>query len=428
MTKQRLLRSAGALVFAAGSVVACGNGNNGDDLWDADNGSAIDAQATVDGTSVVAAPNLSGTWQFTSGDFLPAQQLGNLQSLILNDDGTGSVNSISTIGNIQGCASITYIALSNDVLALNLGAFGTHAHARSVHHLGHLSANVLPQVIFGGGVQEGTQLVNFTLVGDTLTITDTDGAVATFARHAGSQPACLPTSMPELISLPVNQDQQPQQGGEFLITDGTNLFYSTDAQSVQAISPSDGSAGASISLTNEPTTLYGIDGTGNLWLDYGSGGSSLYVYDQAGQSVATLNLGQPPYNLNVNIGAIAFDGSTLWVYANDEANNGAPELLSFDVSENSSTPPLTSTLPFAKEFGLSQGLAAANGKLWAIGFFLTPVIAEIDPATGNAISTYSMPYPPSGNYRGGLAVIGNDFYSFLDDVNGAPALVHLVIQ
>ena len=398
MTKQRLLRSAGALVFAAGSVVACGNGNNGDDLWDADNGSAIDAQATVDGTSVVAAPNLSGTWQFTSGDFLPAQQLGNLQSLILNDDGTGSVNSISTIGNIQGCASITYIALSNDVLALNLGAFGTHAHARSVHHLGHLSANVLPQVIFGGGVQEGTQLVNFTLVGDTLTITDTDGAVATFARHAGSQPACLPTSMPELISLPVNQDQQPQQGGEFLITDGTNLFYSTDAQSVQAISPSDGSAGASISLTNEPTTLYGIDGTGNLWLDYGSGGSSLYVYDQAGQSVATLNLGQPPYNLNVNIGAIAFDGSTLWVYANDE------------------------------EFGLSQGLAAANGKLWAIGFFLTPVIAEIDPATGNAISTYSMPYPPSGNYRGGLAVIGNDFYSFLDDVNGAPALVHLVIQ
>ena len=68
-----------------------------------------------------------------------------------------------------------------------------------------MSANVLPQVIFGGGVQEGTQLVNFTLVGDTLTITDTDGAVATFARHAGSQPACLPTSMPELISLLVKR-------------------------------------------------------------------------------------------------------------------------------------------------------------------------------------------------------------------------------
>ena len=414
-------------MFVAGSVVACSNSNNGDELPDANHGSTIDAQPQTDSTPVVAAPDLSGTWQYTSGDFLPDQQLGNLQSLILNSDGTGSVNSESSTGNVQGCASMTYIVLSSNVLALNIGEFGTHAHARGVHHLGSAFIDDAPQTIFGGGVTGGTELLNFALAGDILTITDANGAVATFTHHADIASQCLATSLPTIIDLPSSSAQQPQNGGQFLSSDGTDLWYSTGDQTAQAIDPSDGSAATSVSLTNEPTTLFAIGSDGELWLDYGSGGSSLYLYSQDGTSVLTLDLTQAPYNLNVNIDAATVDGQTLWLYVTDESNNQAPELLSIDLSTD--TPTLTNTLPFPAEFGVNSGIAFANGKLWLVGFFLTPAIVEVDPTTGAATATYSLPFLPDGYYyRGGLAVIGSDFYTFTQsNQTGGDALVHVTI-
>ena len=413
------LSFAAAVVTVLGLMSACGSNPTWQSLLPDGGVSAADAAATIDAmsapdaTPVIAVADISGAWQFESGSFFTQDNAPNLQFLSLDATGSGAVYSTSDANNFKGCAGLTYAVVNNNIVSMSVGNFGTHAKPapRAVH-----------RPTSSGAADHGEQAccaIQTTLLNyaqpdaNTLVLTDDNGLSASFSRvdSVGSA-ACAPFNAPVEIAVP---DSAPLAAGNGLAADDTGIWYPTTQGSLSRINPSDSTINTPIDFASgEPQVLLTMDGA-DFWLYTGCCGAQVQRWTQGGVNNYVVDLSQPPLsNSNFQIISAAADGTDLWLAGNDCSHNCQRTLLDIDTAGENFV--VKSTFVYGNDINFqAYEMTFAAGRVWIGGNFVSHAIFEIDPTTGDAIETYSLPdLGINVEYNQGLAALSGDFYFSID--------------
>ena len=306
-------------------------------------------------------PRLTGSWQYASGSLFP--EVGTLTYLELREDGTGEVLG-SRASGMLGCGVFLYAALSSEVIQIDIPS-----------------------------LEVGDRLMRYGVDGDTLTLTEVDGAQTTFVR-AESIPAASRCER----ATETARAAFPDAPGNFtaLTFDGTNFYYGTQTDVVLPINATTFATGTPITTQTSFPHIFAMDGA-DFWAHCGCGGSpEAQRTTPAGVAVDLVETGVGLAH-EISVRAGAWDGSRLWLYGrnNDQKN----ELLRV----NSGLEPDQLDAFVALDFE-PEAIEYEAGAMWAVVDQIGPVLVSFDPATGDVTRTITL--PAAMRYRG-LVVTGS---------------------
>ncbi|HVO29633.1 MAG TPA: hypothetical protein VMV18_02815 [bacterium] len=368
MNRNRTLLS---LAFAAFLSTGCSGGNS-----------------TV---SEATSAKVAGHWQYQSGPLLNGAQLGTVTWLDADKSGAATILAKAPLHGTIGCASAVIAVLNDTVLSLQT-----------------------PTVF--GNVGNTTYFL-YAVTADTLTLTDADQNVTTF-KKAASIPAadqCTALTSSAVITIPAASQATTRTS---LGSDGTRLWWTNAAEdSWVPFNPVTSSAGALAPAGNYRFVI-AMQGS-DFWDDcFCGGGNDLERFTSAGVLVDSFDTQVAPISHYIDIRAGTWDGSRLWIAGNDDANQSAI------LKVNSDAEPDTLD-SFITTDGDVTGVAFVGTKLYVTTYFLGPVLVELDPATGDALTTWRFPANFPDVY--GLAAIGTKLYALAQGNDNLFALVELDI-
>lgn len=357
------------LAAALLSIVACsGNGGGGGD----------------------DRPSLAGTWQYVSGPPLLEQDSSfaggggpanaRIEYLELAADGSGVAHAGASGGQI-GCGNLLFGVIDENLVRIDVPDAVIHRTFR------------------------------YTLDQESLTLVDENGGATVFAA-ADAVPAASQCSTPlASSSTPLAGDPS---GNTSLVSDGTNLYYYTNA-GVVSLTIATLATNATITTLGSypiPVTMQGAD----FWGRCNCGDNMTQRRTTAGTLVDSIDtatdLSHP-----IGIGAGAFDGTDLWLTGYNSASNGF-ELLRVDSAAEPDL--LEAVVPLGF---YSRGLSYDGTSFWTTTSFLGPMLVTIDPLTGAMTRAVEL---PAHHYFIGVVVIGQDAYVLgYDTANYLPVLVHV---
>ena len=390
-------------LFAIGAIAACGSSSSTPDgalppdAAHIDAASAPDANLTPD---ALVLPSLAGVWQFSSGSILAGESVGNVTFLSLNDDGTGAVYSRSENIGAKGAIQLIYAVVDPHVVTFGLDYSGCD---RCRRHLDGLAVY--------DDTGEDVHDYQYALTdATTLTLTDVSGTVATFT-HAASIGDSMPMAITTSASITIPTADQPWNFQ--LVSDDTNLWYPTAPNTIDAqpYNPATMDFGTAVAINNSQnqTGFYYLKtmSSGDFWLSCNCGSNNEL---QRWSSDGTTKIDDFTATNFSGINFAAADDDDLWILAND--STGSFQFLT-DVSiANFATTPDTvgASYPLANDEDI-EGLAMVDGDLWALMDFVNWTLVKIDPSTGLAIETYTVPNADNIDMQQ-LAGLGGSFYNW----------------
>lgn len=331
---------------------------------------------------------VAGVWQTTSGDMFTYGNYSSPKYVELNENGRGAFY-FQNATQALFCEEVLFSVLTSQSMAIQRGvALGEGMSSFSMN-LYQLQNGQLSLSDGGGG----------TLVLSQATAVPEGLKCKSFAS---------PTFYRDLTPPPDNSTG--------LAYDGTKLWYTGDATTT-AIYPFD----LATQTIGTPVTgsfgqylyVHAIQ-SGEFWTHCNCGGSesaSRRATDSSEKDkVDTIN--DPALNHRLNIDAMAWDGSYLWLYGRGYESN-AYEILKIDSDDPANTLLSTSTFDLRLR-GLTWD---DHGKsFWAVG---SQGVYKIDPATMKVTATYQVPDTDVDWY--GIAAVGTDLYLVGQaEVSGSP--------
>jgi len=320
-----------------------------------------------------SADNLSGIWQRASGTLFASQTTSQPEFLVLNADGTGSLNLRQPDTGVLTCGNLLHTR-SEPTLVLDLALFG-----------------------FGTPMTLASQPD-----ANTLQLREVGGGTATFTRAAAVGAQCSTfTVNARFDGLAVEPD-----GFSGLAFDGTSLWYEEDNTGlVFPINPSTGVLGASVDLGffSQFSHVHAMQGA-DFWTHCGCGGSEeAERRTAAGATVDTVDTDTGLGN-RIGIRGIAYDGPGNVLYLHGFASaTGVQQLLRV----NSNAEP--DVLLGAADFPVSlRSMTWDGANLWAIAGFSPQVVIRIDVNAAAAAATYIVP-DTSVQWQG-IAAVGSQLF------------------
>ena len=320
------------------------------------------------------ADSLSGIWQRASGTLFAAQTTSQPESLVLNEDGTGSLNLRQPDSGVLTCGDLLHTR-GDVALLLDLSRLRFDSRI----------------VLFG---QPDAS---------TLQLRDVAGDTATFTRATAVGAQCGTfTVNARFDGLPVEPDSRSG-----LAFDGTSLWYEEDNTGlVFPVNPATGVLGLPVDLgvASQFTHVHAMQGT-DFWVHCGCGNNqSIQRRTAAGAVVDTVNT-EVDLSEFVAVDAVAFDaaGGVLYVHG-FSFDLGVSRLLR--VNSNAEPDVLLGAVDFPASL-ISMTFDGAS--LWAIlGFPPQQVIARIDVNTARATATFAAP-DATVEWQG-IAAVGSELF------------------
>lgn len=307
-----------------------------------------------------ARPALTGSWEYVSGALFP--EVGTLTYLELREDGTGEVFG-TRASNLLGCGVFLFAPLSADVLQIDIPA-----------------------------LEQGDRLMRYEVTGDTLTLTDVEGAATRFTRTDA-----IPDASRCARATETGRAVLPDAPGSFtaLTFDGTNFYYGTETDVILPVNATTFATGTPITTQGSFQHIFAMDGA-DFWAHCGCGGSpEAQRTTPAGVVVDLVETGTGGLAHDITIRAGTWDGSRLWLY-------GEGDLLRV----NSGLEPDQLDSFIALDFE-PEALAFEGGTMWGVVDAIGPVLISFDPLTGEVNRTITL--PAAIQYRG-VVVTGSTAY------------------
>lgn len=329
-------------------------------------------------TYSVLNKRISGIWRLTSGTYLSGEDVSDLQYIQFEENGMSLIVYRTAITEILGNIDSLYAVLNDTTVLLD---------------------------IFGYSMMRG---MGDTYIFDkpdesTLTLTDSSQNTITFTAETQIPEAFLCKEFniqAEYKDLEIEPDTNTN-----LVWDGLTYLWYKDEDS-NTIYPFDTSTetlltGSGKDFGTYYSHIHAYQG-GDFWTHCHCGGNEdASLRTTAGVEVDNVDT-DADLGHEINIDAIAWDGTHLWLYgySYDLAKD---QLLKVDSNAE------PDSLEDSYDFDRIDVLTWDGSNFWALsGYGATAVIVKIDPIELKAIATYKTPH---SNIRWmGIATVGSDLY------------------
>jgi hypothetical protein len=325
---------------------------------------------------------VSGTWQYSEGDYFPNRAEVGDQYLKLEKDGTGTLYSKHSTGAIS-CRGLLYGALNDRTLVLT--------------------------EIDEQDDEQDPKVFTYEKEGDTLTFRSEPEIVTVFSKvdAVASGVECKTFSSAE--ELP-NVDVLATQSTNLVYSSGLLYYVSDETVEIQKYSLSSNELGTPITDPAGHYDLRAYEG-GAFWI--GSGYTAERI-DQTDTVLDTVDVSDLITDSFYYFDSAATDGTNLWTQGYNYTTRS-----SYLVSVNTDEEPdeLGDVFPFDLYI---RALTWDGNFLWAVGYMSGggQGVIKIDSATGKVTASYKVPDPTSNYF--GIASDRNDDLYLLSETTDAP--------
>lgn len=322
---------------------------------------------------------IEGSWQYTGGTFLSqdASVIGTLTYLEFSRSGAGILFARTPFTGIVGCGDLLAAVVNQSVLTMQI-----------------------PSLV-NSPDEVATFYFNYVRSGNTLTLTDTLGASATFQK-VDSVPA---TAKCGLVTTTAITLAEPATSSSGIGSDGTKLYWtdSTETQWIAFDPVALTSSATAIPFTAPAGLVRGAQGPSDLWVDCFCGANeTIWRVGVSGTSMDMVDTSAAPINAMIVIRAATYGASHLWLAGDSylgDFTGGKLEKIDSDADPNALVATFNLDL-------VPQGMAFRGTRLFILVSYLGNELVELDPSIGVAIATWKL---PPGNLRA-LATVGNTLY------------------
>ncbi|WP_456448021.1 hypothetical protein [Oceanithermus sp.] len=239
--------------------------------------------------------------------------------------------------------------------------------------------------------------------GPALTISDSSGRSARFERvdRVPGAERCTPAALSEPVAVDPGVSLAYRSN---LLSDGSTIWISGRDRKVYPVQPDSGQVGAGQTLTGSSYHHAVALQSGDFWAHCNCGfNEDIRRVRIGGTTVDTVDT-QADLGHALRIRAAAWNGR-LWLWGYD----GDQERYAFLVVDSDAEPDgLEQVLPFDAH-GL-RNLTFHDGALWGLFRFAGWQLAELDPAAGKVVRSYTLPRPHGYDAYLGLASLNGRIY------------------
>ncbi|HGY09857.1 MAG TPA: hypothetical protein ENK37_07385 [Oceanithermus profundus] len=261
--------------------------------------------------------------------------------------------------------------------------------------------------------QELSYAYRYETSGNTLTLTDSQGRIATFDKAAEVPAAARIELLEPTLSVPLNLPVDVAYASN-LLSDGTRLWVVGEDRRAYPIDPETGSVGAGQTLTAHSSYFHAVTmQDGDFWSHCQCGGSHKIKRLRLGGTEIDEVDTDADLGHEISIRAGSWDGHRLWLLGFNHDRDRS-ELLRVDTDAE----PDSLESVFVFDTGMLRRLTYHEGALWGLFRFAGWQVAELDPAAGRVSQNYTLPVLGIEDRYLGIASLGGKLYLLSEEGDG----------